>query len=87
MSTYQSSRRRPLTDQERATMAFIARFVREHHYPPAVRDIQRGLRISSTSMVTYRLDALQSRGLITRAPGIARSIAIVGPAERWESAA
>lgn len=71
----------PLTDGERAMLREIARYWREYGYAPSLRDIQQGLAISSTSVVSYRLHALEARE-----PRITRSVRIVGPLDTWEAA-
>lgn len=60
-----------------AVLRFVVAYVGNNHYSPAVRDIQAGLGISSTSVVAYHLDALQKRGLIRRTPHVSRSIVLL----------
>ncbi|WP_448601375.1 transcriptional repressor LexA [Thermoflexus hugenholtzii] len=45
---------------------FIARWHREQGTYPTVREIQKGLRISSTSLVHYHLRRLEEAGLVQR---------------------
>ena len=45
---------------------------------PSIRDIQYGVGISSTSVVSYYLDNLVERELITRLENDSRSIQVVG---------
>ncbi len=42
-----------------------------------MREIQRALGISTTSIVDYHLRHLELRGLIARTPKIARSITLI----------
>ncbi len=46
-------------------------------YPPTVRDILNGCKISSTSVVDYNLDILEREGYIKRHPGISRGIELI----------
>lgn len=55
----------------------IKDFVKSHGYAPAIRDIQRELNISSTSVVAYNLRALESKGFIRRSNNISRAIELL----------
>ncbi|MDQ3167887.1 MAG: repressor LexA, partial [Chloroflexota bacterium] len=44
-----------LSRRQQAIYDFIARFLDDNDYPPTIRDIQRELGISSTSVVDYNL--------------------------------
>src|ERR1041384_1342035 len=59
--------------QERI-LAYIREFVQDHGYPPAIRDIQAKLQISSTSVVAYNLKALETKGMIQREGNVSRGI-------------
>ncbi|OGO32229.1 MAG: repressor LexA [Chloroflexi bacterium RBG_16_56_11] len=63
-----------LTDKQRRMLEFIDRFLDERGYPPTIRDIQSGCGISSTSVVDYNLDILESRGVIERHAEVSRGI-------------
>ena len=67
-----------LSRRQRAILDFIERFLDENDYPPTIRDIQRELGISSTSVVDYNLKVLEGRGLIHRNKNISRGIELVG---------
>src|SRR5688572_26158138 len=67
-----------LSRRQRAILDFIAQFLDENDYPPTIRDIQRDLDISSTSVVDYNLKVLESRNLIRRNRNISRGIELVG---------
>lgn len=62
------------SDRQKEILDFIEDFVRENGYPPAIRDIQRGLKISSTSVVAYNLNALKDKGLLSRNGKVSRGI-------------
>jgi len=64
------------TTRERI-MRYIRDFVDEHGYAPTIREILRGLGISSTSVVQYHLNVLERDGQIHRDPDIFRSIQLV----------
>ncbi len=67
-----------LTRRQRAILTFIERFLDENDYPPTIRDIQRELDVSSTSVVDYNLKVLETRNLIRRNRNISRGIEVVG---------
>jgi repressor LexA len=69
---------RDLSRRQRAILAFIEDFLAENDYPPTIRDIQRELGISSTSVVDYNLKVLEQRNLIRRNRNISRGIELVG---------
>jgi repressor LexA len=68
---------RDLSRRQRAILAFIEDFLAENDYPPTIRDIQRELGISSTSVVDYNLKVLEQRSLIRRNRNISRGIELV----------
>lgn len=67
-----------LTRRQRAILEFIEEFLIENDYPPTIRDIQRELNISSTSVVDYNLKVLEGRNYIRRNKNISRGIEVVG---------
>lgn len=67
-----------LSRRQRAILQFIEDFLDDNDYPPTIRDIQRDLDISSTSVVDYNLKVLESRNLIRRNRNISRGIELVG---------
>jgi repressor LexA len=54
--------------------------MQDHGYPPAIRDIQSKLQISSTSVVAYNLKALEQKGMIEREGNVSRGIKLSGVA-------
>ncbi len=64
-----------------AIYGFIKNYVKEHTYPPTLREIGRGCYLS-TSAVTRHLDRLEQRGKIYREPGRARGIRLLDDDER-----
>ena len=55
-----------LSAKQQSILRFIRDFIREHDYPPSIRDIQEACSISSTSVVDYNLKALERLGHIRR---------------------
>jgi len=55
-----------LTEPQQRILAFISRYMAEHNVPPTIREIQKGAGISSTSMVSYHLKALERAHLVSR---------------------
>jgi repressor LexA len=66
-----------LSRRQESMLEYIEQFIDEHSYPPTIRDIQRDLNISSTSVVDYNLNALEQRNLIRRNRNISRGIELV----------
>jgi repressor LexA len=56
----------------------------DNGYPPAIRNIQNDLKISSTSVVAYNLKKLEERGMLTRDAKFARGMKL--PAAEVEAA-
>lgn len=67
-----------LSRRQQEILDFIVAYIDGHGYPPAIRDIQHGCDISSTSVVDYNLKQLVEKGVIRRSQDIARSIEVVG---------
>ena len=66
-----------LSSKPQRIINFVHRFWTERGYPPTVRDIVSGCRISSTSVVDYNLDILEREGYIRRHSGISRGIELL----------
>jgi repressor LexA len=66
-----------LSRRQRSILSFIEHFLDENDYPPTIRDIQRELGISSTSVVDYNLKVLEGRNYIRRNRNISRGIELV----------
>ncbi|WP_322819429.1 transcriptional repressor LexA [Tepidiforma sp.] len=67
-----------LTPRQQQILEFLRAFIEEHDYPPSIRDIQEGCRISSTSVVDYNLRKLEEKGYIRRDREISRGIELLG---------
>lgn len=65
-----------LTARQREILDYLEQYVVEHGYPPLIREIQAGLKITSASSVRRSLNALEAHGLIKREGGIQRGITV-----------
>jgi hypothetical protein len=70
---------RPLSDRQVAIMSFVEEYVQEHPYPPSIRDISRGVGISSTSNVSYHINRLIEQGYLSKQPGTSRTLVALSP--------
>src|SRR5690606_10294612 len=68
---------KPLSRRQQMMLEYIERFLEENTYPPTIREIQRELNVSSTSVVDYNLNILEQRNLIRRNRNISRGIELV----------
>lgn len=66
-----------LSTRQQRILDHIKEFMGANGYAPAIRDIQRELNISSTSVVAYNLRALESKGFIRRSNNISRAIELL----------
>ena len=66
-----------LTGRQREILRFIVNHLDDPGYPPTLRDIMRNFNIASTKGVSDHLRALQRKGRIRIAPGIARGITVL----------
>ena len=65
-----------LSNRQKEILNYIEHFVQDQGYPPAIRQIQEKLNISSTSVVAYNLKALEGKGLLKRQGKVSRGIRI-----------
>lgn len=63
-----------LTERQRLVLAFIEGHIRQHGFPPTIREIGRHLGIKSTNGVNDHLNALQKKGFLTREEGKSRTL-------------
>src|SRR4030066_1679235 len=63
-----------LSPKQKRILQCIRKFVDTRGYPPAVRDIASGCKISSTSVVAYNLARLETAGYIRRHAKISRGV-------------
>jgi repressor LexA len=69
-----------LTPRQREILVIIERHMRDHGYPPSVREIGEAVGLTSPSTVHAHLSALQKRGYLRRDPTKPRAIEV-----RWDS--
>ena len=72
-------KRKGLGDRHRKILEELERFQTRNGYPPSIREIGRRTGISSTSVVNYYLDQLESEGYIERDRNVSRGIRVVKP--------
>ncbi|HVM39403.1 MAG TPA: transcriptional repressor LexA [Acidimicrobiia bacterium] len=65
-----------LTARQRQILEFIDQAVREHGYPPSVREIAQGVGLRSTATVHTHLATLQDKGFLRRDPTKPRAIEV-----------
>ena len=66
-----------LTHKQQAVLDFLQGYFDEHRRSPLIREIQLGCQITSYKSVLDRLNALERKGLIKRAPNKHRGIKLV----------
>ena len=66
-----------LSQRQKEMHKFIAAFVNRKGYPPTHEEIRQGLEMSTKSLVNHDLKALERKGVIQRAPDIARGIKLL----------
>ncbi|HMG40669.1 MAG TPA: transcriptional repressor LexA [Acidimicrobiales bacterium] len=69
-----------LTPRQREILEMIEQHMRDHGYPPSVREIGEAVGLTSPSTVHAHLNALQRRGYLRRDPTKPRAIEV-----RWDS--
>lgn len=68
-----------LSARQREMLRYIRSFSDKQNRPPTVREIQKALGISSTSVVDYNLNALVEKGHLRRSRNISRGIELTAP--------
>jgi repressor LexA len=69
-----------LSPRQQEMLDFIRKYVQEHGYPPNMREIGEAAHTSSTSVVSYNLNILQSKGYIQRGRDISRGVKLLDKA-------
>ena len=77
----QQQERPPRSDKPERILTFLRKFMGENGYPPSVRDVVDGCKLSSTSVADYNLRILERQGHIRRDPERARTIVLTQPLE------
>jgi repressor LexA len=68
-----------LTETQQKILAYITKYVEQNSVPPTIREIQSGTGISSTSMVSYHLKALERAQVLNRYERRSRGLVIIDP--------
>jgi repressor LexA len=71
-----------LSERQQKMLEYIRRCIAERRLPPTIREIGEEVKISSTSVVKYNLEALERRGFIERDQDISRGIRLTDVAAR-----
>lgn len=69
-----------LTSRQQEVLTFVTRHLREHGYPPTLREISRHIGTSGTISAQRHLEALERKGFVRRRAGSSRGIELVGSA-------
>ena len=76
---------KPLSEMQQKVFDFIRKYIRENGFPPAVRDIGRGVGLTSPASVHLHLQSLQKKGYIERSEGKTRGLVICDPVSNVKS--
>lgn len=55
-------------------LGFIGQYLQDHSRPPSRREIEQGVGFKSLGAVTYQINQLEIKGLVTRAEHVARGL-------------
>lgn len=66
-----------LTPGQLNTLAAIEQHWANWGFSPSIRDVSKAIGASSPNAVADHLNALETKGYITRQPGVSRSIVVV----------
>ena len=72
---------RPLSERQSRMLRYIRDYLDEHGYPPSIREIGQAVQISSTSVVSYNLNALVNKGVLTRNDKVSRGLRLADDIE------
>jgi repressor LexA len=71
-----------LSVKQSRILDLLHQFLEDRGYPPTIRDIQKGCKISSTSVVEYNLRILEREGYLRRDREVSRGIELSGRGRR-----
>lgn len=63
-----------VSERQQEILGFITAFVAENGYPPTHEEIRTGLDLSTKSLVSHHLEALQAAGHLSRVPNTPRGL-------------
>ena len=64
------------SNKQEEILQYIDQFVAENGYPPSVREIGAAVGLRSTASVSYHLNHLQTKGLVTYEAGKKRALSV-----------
>ena len=64
------------SNKQEEILQYIDQFVTENGYPPSVREIGAAVGLRSTASVSYQLNHLQAKGLVTYEAGKKRALSV-----------
>ena len=64
------------SNKQEEILQYIDQFVTENGYPPSVREIGAAVGLRSTASVSYHLNHLQAKGLVTYEAGKKRALSV-----------
>ncbi|MFH2130657.1 MAG: transcriptional repressor LexA [bacterium] len=70
-----------LTRRQQEILEFIRKYIRQHQFPPAIRDIASYFSLASAGGVHKHLNNLKKKGVLTFENNISRSIRILNDPE------
>ena len=73
----QASAADELSDRQLKVLEAIREWMREHGYPPSVREIGDAVGLTSTSSVAYQLRVLERKGYLRRDPHRPRTVGVL----------
>ena len=68
---------KPLTDRQRKVLEVLQRHLREHGFPPTLREIGQAIGLANVSAVRGHVSAIEKKGYIAKDSDKARSIRIL----------
>ena len=75
-----------LSERQRKILDFVRSYIKEHHFPPTVRDIGDNVGLASSASVHNHLNFLQEAGFIQRAKkNISRGIELSNESDSWRN--
>ena len=69
-----NNKRNDISERQNEILQFIVRKVKESGYPPTIREIAKGVRLSSSATIHAHLKKLEEYGYIRRDPTKPRAI-------------
>lgn len=58
--------RAPLTEVQQKIYSYLVKYIREHGFPPTIREIQSYFNYNSSNSVVTQLNKIETKGYITK---------------------